>query len=418
MAIRVFIGLSSITRGICTLTSKEDDSEETVCYPPIDTKIRDKSEHAIILACLAQYLEQAEEGSKIIFYSGNNILSFEWEVEYKEDKKFSSKTEDIELFNEIITLVEAKHIDLTIEGEDSILYSFRKLMEESKEQNNKEEGKEEMRKKYKILSIASRQKTINNILNDMVKKYPNYERIISYLCLYPLQSWASEMRDEVCLDAYSLERALADNDEYFGFRNIDSSSLTYQKESLRITSEILYLFDCMMTDDCLNKSERKVISFIFFEGEDISHKLLTDNLEPALLKVFSKYNDQFLDLADEIDCVGNELSEETLLAFHNIKVLFELTSLLGRYDCITIDINKKDIYAVMLSCIKALENYPFSPMVKKVTLQKFYGKTTDSIVKDLRKHADYVNERYKKGLEALEAIFWGYAYNDRKIDVD
>ena len=120
MAIRLFIGISR-NRGICTLKAKKDDSKEIFSFSPKDVLVRNKTEHALLLASLAQFLEISEKGSEIIFYSSDDLLSFEWETEWKKDKKFSPKTEDLEKWEEIIFLVNSKKIKLTIIGENSIL---------------------------------------------------------------------------------------------------------------------------------------------------------------------------------------------------------------------------------------------------------------------------------------------------------
>lgn len=129
MAIRVFIGFS-VSRGFCALKVKEDNQKETYSFSPVDVMLRHKTSHSIALASLAQFLEQVKENSTVIFYSNDDILAFEWEIEYKKDKKFSPKTKDVELLNEVATLVEIKHIDLTIKGEDTVLSAFGKLMGE------------------------------------------------------------------------------------------------------------------------------------------------------------------------------------------------------------------------------------------------------------------------------------------------
>lgn len=79
------------------------------------------NQHAILLCALLDYLQDAMPKEEIVFYGGNNFLSFEWENEWKKDFTFSARTKDVDLWKKVIKIVEAKKIDLKIIGADNPL---------------------------------------------------------------------------------------------------------------------------------------------------------------------------------------------------------------------------------------------------------------------------------------------------------
>lgn len=277
-------------------------------------------------------------------------------------------------------------------------------------------------KKYKILSTSKNTISINRVLNEIAETHPEYEKMISYACLYELQVWASEKRKELDIDVCSLEKALADNSEYFGLRNFDSKSLSYQKRSLRLTEEMLFLFDSMFSDEGLRDEQLKIINSAFC-GEKVSKKVIDETkefaeaLEETLLMLFEKYNDEFSKIANQIDEINNELDPEMKIAFHDTQILFELISILGRNRYRMYDLDKKSACEIMRLSIQTLGTYPFSDQVKRITMEVFRGKTIYRIQTELGRHRDFVKERYLRGLEALECIFWGYTYNERTYDL-
>lgn len=265
----------------------------------------------------------------------------------------------------------------------------------------------------KLKTTNNSQIVANIILNKLEREHPEYKTILSFLSLYQLQVWASDSRKIIQMDIESLEEAILENGEYFGIKNIYHDSLGYQKKSLEITDEILLFFSKMFNDESLTKTEKKTLDAIFVSGAKINSKTLKNNLPKALLKLFKKYNDDFLKYAEKLNSISEDLDIEMLIAYHDVEILFKLVGLLNSLNFRTMDINKKDVYQIMCKAIDMLEDYPFDEDVKEVMAYSFLGINHKQIGLKLNRHRDYVEARYKKGLEALQCIFWGYAFSER-----
>lgn len=266
-----------------------------------------------------------------------------------------------------------------------------------------------------LKTTSTSQLVSNVVLNQFEREHPEYRTILSFLSFYPLQVWANESRKIIQMDIESLEEAILENGEYFGIKNVYHDSLGYQKKSLKITNEILLFFDKMLNDESLTKAEKKVIDSIFITGAKTNSKAIRNYLEKALLKLFPKYNDEFMKYANELNSVSADLDIETLIAYHDIEILFKLVGLLNSLNFKTMDINKKDVYQIMCEAINLLDDYPFDEDVKKIMAYSFVGMNHKQVALKIGRHRDYVEVRYRKGLEALECIFWGYASSDRSI---
>lgn len=267
----------------------------------------------------------------------------------------------------------------------------------------------------KLLSTSPYQLTANIIFNQIEREYPEYSSFLSYLSVYQLQVWAREVRENLEVDISSLEEALMESSEYFGIRNISSNSLSYQKKSLEVTDEIISFIETVLEDDELSRFEKEAIQIGFYGDGDIQQMTFKKNFRDALIKLLSKYNSQFQQYADKVEAINADLDVEILVAYHDTEILLKLVSLLGRVGYVTVDINKNDVYSIVAEAIKALDDYPFADNVRKVTGLMFLGKQQKYILEVVGKQRDYVIDKYKKGLEALQCIFWGYTYNDRSI---
>lgn len=259
-----------------------------------------------------------------------------------------------------------------------------------------------------LKTMSEWEHSANNIIKKMVTEYPEYETIANYTCAFPLQKWAKEIRKSMNIDITSLEDAINDNGTYFGIKNLYSESMNYQKMSLELTDEILEFFDNVFKDDELNERQKKIIDGIFYGVGELKKSLVAKELKNTLLQLFKKYNDSFLLYFDDISNINDTLEPEVLVAYHDIEILFKLTGLLGNYKCITFEIDRGDVYQIMKGTIKNLEKYPFEKDVEPIMIKKFYGKSDLGVSREICRHPDYIRVRYKKGLEALHSIFFGY----------
>ena len=109
MEIRTFIGISNSKISTRYAVSLYINGE----YYPLDAKQAPKSwsNHKVTLVAIID----------VICYSNDDLVAFEWEVQYKQDKFFTERVEDVDIFKEIIKIVENNNISLTIYGKNTIL---------------------------------------------------------------------------------------------------------------------------------------------------------------------------------------------------------------------------------------------------------------------------------------------------------
>lgn len=113
--------ISEYQNGIMTQSDPETISDPTVSY---------LTAHRAILLCLRKFLEQrlriGRKCKKIVFCSVNSEIEFEWMTEYRSDGKFSSQTQDTDIWAEIVGLVTAGGFKLEIKGSDSVFSGMAK----------------------------------------------------------------------------------------------------------------------------------------------------------------------------------------------------------------------------------------------------------------------------------------------------
>ena len=122
MEIRTFIGISNSKISTRYAVSLYINGE----YYPLDAKQAPKSwsNHKVTLVAIRDVLKELAETKKeinVIYYSNDDLIAFEWEVQYKQDKFFTEKVEDVDIFKEIIKIIENNKISLTIYGNNTIL---------------------------------------------------------------------------------------------------------------------------------------------------------------------------------------------------------------------------------------------------------------------------------------------------------
>lgn len=115
--VRAFIGIS---KKCCTLILYKNGAT----LKKEDFFFQEKEARRLTLKLLIKSLNEVSKSSVLIFYSNDDLITFEWEKEYKKDKSFSTKTADLSLWNEIAKICDDKNITLTIKGEDSVLSSY------------------------------------------------------------------------------------------------------------------------------------------------------------------------------------------------------------------------------------------------------------------------------------------------------
>lgn len=124
--LHVFIGLSAFNKNNFSYAYTVYDEFSTDSIFLMGDFVKNSTEHKAILIALKSILEtfisiKEQEEYHIIFYSDNNLISFEYNNEFKKENHFSKKTEDIELWKQIINICSTHNIDLEIRGDDSPL---------------------------------------------------------------------------------------------------------------------------------------------------------------------------------------------------------------------------------------------------------------------------------------------------------
>lgn len=260
-----------------------------------------------------------------------------------------------------------------------------------------------------LKTTSLRKRTADKAINNIVDEYPEYSTIAKYLCEFRGQVWAREVRKDAKLDTISLLEAIKDNGEYFGIRNVGFNPLEYQKTTLEITDEIINFFDDALHQDCFDSIERELIDELFYAKVSYtSERKLTPKIEPMFRKIFENNYHEFDELLSGAKALTDDMEEDIEVVYHDVEILFKLSSLFRDFAPRTSEINKKDVYYYMSQAIDQLEYYPFEKDVKTVMKKRFDNDNFLSICKSMRKHHDYVEKRYYVGLDALRWIFWGY----------
>ena len=118
--VRAFIGIS---KDAYTLIIHQNNKSKRYnsCVP-----IRE-GDRVVVLTAILDCISKVPANTELTFYANDDLISFEWEKEYKVDGEFSKKTQNISLWLEIADLCKKKKISLNIKGEDSILAAFSKF---------------------------------------------------------------------------------------------------------------------------------------------------------------------------------------------------------------------------------------------------------------------------------------------------
>lgn len=118
--ISVFVGTSEDVY-VFTIT----DGKRAFQLEPMTCQ--DETHHSMLLNGLVTIMEPSKNVD-LVYYSNHDHLAFEWEREYKKDNKFSKGTSDIEKWNKVIELAKKNKIDLTIKGEEDVLFAIGKRL--------------------------------------------------------------------------------------------------------------------------------------------------------------------------------------------------------------------------------------------------------------------------------------------------
>lgn len=122
MTKRIFLGISKRTYSLIIRDSK---TKESAKYPAV--QMDHCTKHEIILTALFDALRKFNRNDTAIFYPNDDLVAFEWENDFKKDGMFTSKTQDLDLWDKIVVIVKLKNIDLTIKNSDDILSALGKL---------------------------------------------------------------------------------------------------------------------------------------------------------------------------------------------------------------------------------------------------------------------------------------------------
>lgn len=261
-----------------------------------------------------------------------------------------------------------------------------------------------------LYTTSSNKCYCSKILNKIKQEHPEYESIITFLNGFALQRWASENRALLGLGLNSLEDAIISESEYFGLK-IQGNGLNYQKESLLITKKILSVLAKGVCDKKnFSIKELDIFNEIFFFSTThcVTKYDITSNFEKIILKLCELHYQECDKLKKELDDISSKLDEEIAVAYHNTEILFLVSSLLGIERKYMFDIDSKELCNIIYCAVKSLENYPFDDGVDWVTIGRFKGKSPSRLSLTSGRHNDYIKKRYEEGLDALDAIFWGY----------
>lgn len=261
---------------------------------------------------------------------------------------------------------------------------------------------------YTYLPTVSNNK-INTIINQIVDEHLEYEPFFVFLSSFALQSWAYNIRKNLNIDVSNLEKAIEDRKEYFGI-TVYSDSMNYQKKCLTLSKNIVQRLDKILTDkSLLNKEEIMLLSNVFYGNNKFQlSKTYLNDLKEIFIKLADKYSEEFEGYYIKLNEITDALDEETYITFHDAELLFLLSSKFALQKVFLYEANGDEVYAIMLGAIHSLESYPFEKDIEWVLMEKFKGKRDYAFKKEYGLSSDYVTKRYFDGIDAINAICWGF----------
>lgn len=104
---------------------------EKIIEIPFDSSDKDHFYHYALLSALDYGVQSISRISnqkyEIDYYPNNDLIYFEYEKEYRQDKCFSASTRDIDLWNHIVNILNTSKCELTIEPRFSTLSMLGKI---------------------------------------------------------------------------------------------------------------------------------------------------------------------------------------------------------------------------------------------------------------------------------------------------
>lgn len=129
--LRIFIGthLSKNKTAFSTI-NVIDEQSNALTLPSKQYKDNKMTYHRIQLRTIYEFANELFESNikkniKLIFYVKDDLITYEWNQEYKKENKISNDTEDKDIYNKLINI--DKQIQIEIKGKDAILSSINKL---------------------------------------------------------------------------------------------------------------------------------------------------------------------------------------------------------------------------------------------------------------------------------------------------
>lgn len=256
-----------------------------------------------------------------------------------------------------------------------------------------------------IYTKSKHSKFILDTVNELVKENPDYYFVANCFCLYPIQEWSRQKRNEINIDLSSLENMKETNGVYAGIIVHDQMEL--QTLSLELTDKILQNFKNIFSN--LNSKHDIAIINDFLGNEECSRYLIKTHLKPLLAKIFSNNYVKFNHYQLTINNMLDQIDDEVCIAYHDVEYLISVVRTLKFNNIKTDNVDSLTANNTLWKLIYSLNSNPYTADCFKIVKLTYEDCSLNEIAKILNKSRSYVKNRYSRGIKAMEIVLWGYS---------
>lgn len=246
---------------------------------------------------------------------------------------------------------------------------------------------------------------VRPVINDVLKRHPEWLPAAAVLISYRMQKWAFEERKRLDL------ASIADHFQYFGITRMSQMSVQYSnmddtEKLLEIADEIFY-----GTSGKLTSKEQAVLKGVHAvsDSTEVSMYLIRTRYCTALEHACSSYNRKIRACTRSLQERQNNLEQDIGYLYHDTEMLLNLFSSKHRLGSISHTAVRNDLNA----CIQALQTYPLGDdLMCRVIALSAEGYSQTVIGEKLGIVQSYVNQKYKEGIRALSMLLWGFSTKD------
>ena len=264
-----------------------------------------------------------------------------------------------------------------------------------------------------VYTQSEHEKLIKKTINSLINK-KEWQNTLLSLSVYPVQKWASECRKQINIDSLDLETITLNEEMFFGIKAY--YNMSKHLSMLKITDEVMSVIEEGLNNNTLfNKKELSILNAAHnIDCPDTSKYLFTTNYENILIKYCEYYSNKINFILNKGTEISASLNDDEAYAFHNTDILIRMyTTIKTYYFKDKRDVDFDEVYLKLNDCFECLNSFPVNrediyDVVKMVADEKYEVEIANS----LGRSRTYIRSKYKRGVEAISFILWGYTAKD------